>query len=126
MSQRICIPLESENGYDSVVCAHFGRAPAFAVLGEDFKIEEVFEKATACDEGSHGHCLPIDELTKRGVTTLICQSIGRGAMGKAIARGIEVIHCERSRLGEVVLDYAQGRCHPLLMKNICQGHSHEH
>lgn len=109
----------SEAGLSSRVSEHFGKAPLHLVvrLGTGEVIAAVPKP-----EGIHGSCAPVEELAAWGVEAVACHGLGRGAMGRLEAAGIEIYHTEARTVREVLEALRAGRLERHRADQACAGH----
>lgn len=121
---NICIPVEADEGLDSLVCAHFGSAPAFMVVDTDT------ENCRAITNGNqhhgHGMCMPLQSLQSERIDGMVVGGIGMGALNKFDAAGIRVYLTEHETVGEVVAAFRAGSLKLMPPGMACAHHGHRH
>lgn len=121
---NICIPVEADEGLDSLVCAHFGSAPAFMVVDTDT------ENCRAITNGNqhhgHGMCMPLQSLQSERIDGMVVGGIGMGALNKFDAAGIRVYLTEHETVGEVVAAFKAGNLKLMPPGMACAHHGHGH
>ena len=85
---RICIPVETDRGMDSVLYGHFGSAPLFLVVDTDTMTSEAIDNRD--DEHVHGGCNPVNTLNGHNVDALVVSGIGPNAVRMLNMSGIRV------------------------------------
>ena len=85
---RLCFPIASENGLESIVYAHFGSAPRFMLFDTVTNKMDIINNQNLGHE--HGRCSPIQALDGRSVDAILVGGIGAGAISKLNAMGIKV------------------------------------
>lgn len=85
---KICIPVEKNNGLESVPFNHFGSAPYFIIYdSESKKIKEINNEDL---HHVHGMCQPLKALGGEDVDAILVGGIGAGALMKLNSQGIKV------------------------------------
>jgi predicted Fe-Mo cluster-binding NifX family protein len=122
---RILIPLEDENGLDSHVAEHFGRAPYFAVIEVDNgKVTSTKILPNTTEHfGGTGH--PHDTLLALNPHVIIAHAMGAGALMSFHKAKVLVLKANGNHVDEVVEAFTQGKLSELT--SVCpHGHNHEH
>jgi predicted Fe-Mo cluster-binding NifX family protein len=121
---NLCVPVELANGLESLVCAHFGSAPAFML------VDPATGSCRAISNGNqhhgHGMCMPLQSLQGEQVDALVVGGIGMGALNKLNAANIQVYLAEHATVGEVVTAFKAGSLKPMQPGMACAGHGHGH
>lgn len=144
----ICLPVIRDEGLDSKLSKHFGRAPYHLLV--DTKTGETelliklltgqartqchakgqglgagggvsFEPSTQSD---HEKCQPVEPLLERKVSAVLCQGVGRGAYEKMKRYGISVWITKADTAGEALQDWRDGKLLPVLESQLCSGKHH--
>jgi len=77
---KVCFPVDSDRGLDSLVCEHFGQAPGFVLVDtDDMTVTSVQNPQ---DGREHGQCAPVALLAGTSMDVLVVGGIGRGAIMK--------------------------------------------
>lgn len=122
---RICIPVADDRGLESRVNPHFGSAPAYLIVDTGSKACQVLDNRHT--QRDHGACAPIGLLTRHGVEAVVVGGIGRGALGKLEAAGVEVLSTAASTAAEVVAAFAAGTLQRVSLDAACaHGHGTHH
>lgn len=121
---NICIPVEADEGLDSLVCAHFGSAPAFMVVDTDTGNCRAIVNGNP--HHSHGMCMPIQALQGERIDGMVVGGIGMGALNKFDAAGIRVFLTEHETVGEVVAAFRAGSLKLMPPGMACAHHGHRH
>ncbi|MBS7288455.1 MAG: NifB/NifX family molybdenum-iron cluster-binding protein [Candidatus Freyarchaeota archaeon] len=107
---RIVVPVFEFVGEESVVCDHFGRAPAFAVVdvSEDGKILSIKEERNVSEHfGGMGKA---SELVARlSPDVLVVKGIGSRAISMFESMGVRVASCDALTLKDVIKAYLERR-----------------
>jgi predicted Fe-Mo cluster-binding NifX family protein len=126
MDRRIVIPVENENGLESRISQHFGRAPFFAVidLDENGKIETVETQPNTGEHlGGTGH--PHDNLLAIEPDIIATCGMGPGGLHSFQNAGVTVLKAEGNTVKEILDLLNQGK-----LKELAGGcehaHHHEH
>jgi len=118
---RFFVPLETNNGLDSVISPHFGRAPYYAIVDFDgrevkFSIRpspQLMHEAAGCDAAT------LIEVS--GAEAAIVKGIGRKALMVLESMGIKVYYTEANSLREVIEEIKSGNLKPYIALDAC-GH----
>ena len=117
---NFCIPVENDNGLESVVCAHFGSAPAFMIVDAETKACRFVPNQN--DHHSHGMCTPVDLLQTESVGSMIVAGIGMGALNRLAQLNIRVFVSDCETVGEAVNSFLAGTLRPMEPGMTCRGH----
>ena len=106
MNTRIVIPVSDENGLDSVLSQHFGRAPFYAIIDLD-ENGKVIGKGTTANTSEHfgGVGLPPDRIMQLKPKALVTYGMGSKALQMFEAGGVAVLKTEANTVKEVVQAY---------------------
>ena len=121
---NVCVPVERNDGLDSVIFGHFGSAPAFVVA--DSGTGRVRALANRDREHAHGACDPLKSLTGQDVAAVVVASIGGPALARLTASGIRVLRCPGGTVRDVLALLAAGKLEELSGEGTCAGHDHGH
>jgi predicted Fe-Mo cluster-binding NifX family protein len=116
---KICIPAEDDRGLDARLCDHFGSAPCFAFYDTASGELEVLIH----DGGHHapGQCEPTGHLASRGVEAVVCRGLGRRALDRLTALGVEVLVTRETTVRAAVEALASGRLPAMGAGEACGG-----
>lgn len=121
---KIIIPVENQNGADSNVAQHFGRAPNYAIieLNQNKDIINIKTEANTNEHmGGTGH--PHDTLlTQKPDYMLVC-SMGLGGLQSFKNAGVIVLKAQGTTVKEVISNFKEGKLKELM--GGCE-HAHEH
>jgi len=118
---KVIIPIETENGVDSLLSEHFGSAPSFAVFDTETKAVQCVANANSHHE--HGMCQPLQTIAQFAPKAIIVRGIGAGAFQKLNAAGIEVLITTEQKVVDVISAFERGALSKL-NANSCCGHHH--
>lgn len=114
---KICIPTNDQNGLDSQVSAHFGRAPHLAVVDAASLAVEFLPRDVK-------GCRASESLRGRDVDAVLCHGMGQGALANLGAVGIPVYLTRARTVREVLAGVADMvRMDP---GSACSDHDHSH
>lgn len=121
---KVCVPTEGVGGLDAPVGEHFGRVPTYTVLDTESGNVHVVDNMS---EHTGGQGLPADLLADMGIDVLLCQGLGRRAIGILSQRGIDVSIGFHGSAGEAINAWKQGHATPVGEDSACQQHTfHDH
>ncbi|WP_366777632.1 metalloregulator ArsR/SmtB family transcription factor [uncultured Clostridium sp.] len=117
LKMKICFPVKSNLGMESIPYGHFGTAPMFVVC--DLEKGEV----NTVDNGDlgheHGHCQPMKALSGAEVDAVVVGGIGRGAILGLNERGIKVYKAIEGSIQENIEAYKNGELKEFSMNHTC-------
>ena len=118
---KVIIPLNEQAGQNSKVSDHFGSAPFFAVANTEANSFEIIPNASMHHD--HGQCTPADFFSQLGISIVLCNGIGAGALGRLQMMGIDVYMAELSPTLEIALTrFSNGELTKVTARQACQGH----
>jgi predicted Fe-Mo cluster-binding NifX family protein len=121
---ELCVPVIDNNGAASLVCEHFGSAPAFMIVDTDSGATRVIANGNA--HHAHGMCQPLAALAGESVDGIIVGGIGMGALMKLQAAGITVYRAMHPTVAETVEAFKKGLLQPIGQDGACAHHGHQH
>jgi predicted Fe-Mo cluster-binding NifX family protein len=121
---QICIPVLEDQGLNSLVCGHFGSAPAFMIVDTDSGRYQLIENRN--EHHAHGTCQPLAAIAGQSVDGIVVGGIGMGALMKFRAAGIEVFRAVHPTVGETVAAFTAGMLQPVGNEHACAGHHGKH
>jgi predicted Fe-Mo cluster-binding NifX family protein len=119
---NICIPITSDEGLESPVCAHFGSAPAFLIVDTDSGACRAITNAN--QHHGHGGCAPLASLQGERIDAMVVGGIGGGALGKLAAAGIPVHLATHATVRETVDALLAGTLPVMGLDLACAHHAH--
>jgi predicted Fe-Mo cluster-binding NifX family protein len=121
---NICVPIDTDNGLQSPVCAHFGSAPAFMMVDTDSGACRAIVNGN--QHHGHGMCSPLQSLAGENIDGIVVGGIGMGALSKLMAANIQVYRAEQATVGEVVAAFKAGVLRLMHPGQACAHHGHGH
>lgn len=121
---KICIPVEADNGINSMVCAHFGSTPLFMIVDTDTDSCRVVVNNN--QHHSHGMCMPLQSLQSEQIDAIVVVGIGGGALNKLQAANIKVYISPQLTVSEVVTAFKSGDLQLMQPSMACTNHEHSH
>lgn len=118
---KICFPIETDNGIDSVIYNHFGSAPGFVLV--DTEDGTVRALTNADSVHSHGACSPIKALGGASVDALVVTGIGGGALQMLQRQGVAVLQAVAPTIAANIAIIKEGKSLPAYTGS-CGGHGH--
>ena len=119
---NICIPVTEDLGKDSPVCAHFGSAPIFMII--DTETEAMRAVDNSNQHHAHGMCQPLQALAGEQLGGMVVGGIGRGALMKLAAAGVDVFVSSETTVGETLDALKNDRLVKATLDMACGGHGH--
>lgn len=122
---KLCFPIESENGVQSLIYSHFGSAPMFIIHDTESNVTVTINNQNLGHE--HGMCSPIKALNGKSVDAIIVGGIGAGAISKLNAMGIKVFRSNEGTIQENVELFKNNSLSEITLNDACRQHgSHQH
>ena len=124
MNTRIVIPVSDENGLDSVLSQHFGRAPFYAIIDLD-ENGKIIGKGTIANTSEHfgGVGLPPDRIMQLKPKALVTYGLGSRALQMFQEGGVAVLRTEAITVQQVIDAFNNNELQELTTG--C-GHTHNH
>ena len=117
----MCIPIEEDRGIESIVCSHFGSAPAFLLYETEKDEIKVMDNQNL--HHSHGACQPMIALKGEAIDAVIVGGIGRGAIDKLNAMGIKVYQSKEGTVKQNIDFFKKSALIELTPDNACVHHN---
>ena len=119
---KLCFPVESNQGLDSIVFGHFGSAPLFVVFDTE---TQTLETISNQDLGHvHGMCSPLKALNGKAVDAIVVGGIGAGAINKLNALGIKVYRASQGTVKSNIELLQKAALTEMSAEHACGGHGH--
>jgi predicted Fe-Mo cluster-binding NifX family protein len=118
---RLCIPVEQDQGLDSLVCGHFGSAPLFLVVDTESRATSALANN---HHHAHGQCTPLSSIQGVALDGVVVGGIGRGALLKLNAAGLAVYRSGFPTVAETLDAFAAGLLAPVSAQDACANHGH--
>ncbi len=119
---KICIPTTDDKGHNSTISTHFGRAPTYTIIDIETNEIEILQNTS---DHSSGTCHPTELFLEKGITTLLCQNIGYGALSKLIEQGITVYTGANGQVKDALTAFKDHKLLQASMDTACSGHDHQ-
>ena len=119
--KKYAFPVMVENGIQSIIAEHFGRAPKYIVLSEDKT-----HVSTIINSGEHmgGVGKPPELLQNEAIDVLICKGLGPRAVQKFEVYGIEVYVGAQGTVDNAINDFKSGKLQMATNENACKNARH--
>jgi len=118
---RICIPVQTNEGLESVVDHHFGSAPYFLIYDSD---KAAFEVISNSDEHhNHGMCHPLRVLEDQDLNAVVCVGMGARAVQRLKQAGLKTYRSKQDTAKETIREYREGVLEEITNENACVDHS---
>ena len=121
---NICIPVNEDQGTESRVCEHFGSAPLFMIVDTESGACRAIPNSNA--HHGHGMCMPLAALRGEKIDGMAVGGIGKGALSKLRAAGIQVFLSGRPTVGETVAAFQAGTLQQVTPATACGQHHGQH
>lgn len=121
---KVCVPVSENNGLRSSVYSHFGSAPMFMLVDTDNGAVTPLENGN--QHHAHGMCQPLAALAGHPVEVVLVGGIGRGALMKLEAGGIQVYLANEGTVEQAVQQLKAGLLRRVTVNDACGGHGGGH
>jgi len=121
---NICIPVTEDKGTASPVSRHFGSAPLFLIVDTENGACRAVPNRNP--HHSHGMCMPIASLAGESIGGIVVGGIGRGALVKLEATGVQVFLSEHATVEETLAAFKAGALKPMSPEKACGHHGRGH
>ncbi len=120
---KICFPVESNDGINSKVFAHFGSAPYFMIVDTNSLEWKAITNTNQHHE--HGMCRPLAMLGNEQFDGIVVSGIGAGALSKLTAASIKVFQTEYPTILETLEAVKNKRLKEVSPQMTCNNHKSE-
>lgn len=123
---KVCFPVKSNEGMNSMPYNHFGSAPEFVIC--DLESNDVKTIGNGDLGHEHGKCQPIKALSGEIVDAVVVGGIGKGAIVKLNSMGIKVYQAIEGTIEENINSLKNGELKEFDSNHTCNhdGCSHHH
>ena len=123
---KVCFPVKSNEGMNSIPYNHFGSAPEFVMC--DLESNDVKTIGNGDLGHEHGKCQPIKALSGEVVDAVVVGGIGKGAIVKLNSMGIKVYQAIEGNIEENINSLKNGELKEFDSNHTCNhdGCSHHH
>jgi predicted Fe-Mo cluster-binding NifX family protein len=116
---KLCFPVTTNQGIDSLVFNHFGSAPLFVIANTDtMAVSEINNQDL---DHQHGACNPALALAQGVVDAIAVRGIGQGALNRLHQMGLKVYRAEET-IGASVQKMREGTLEEWPSSAVCEGH----
>ena len=117
---RICIPVETKEGLEAKVSAHFGSARYFLIYDTDKSSFEILDNTDK--EHLPGGCRPLGVLENQDIDAVVCIGMGIRAVQELKQGGIRGYKGRGGKAIEIVREYRKGKLEEITIHNACLDH----
>ena len=123
---KVCFPVKSNEGMNSIPYNHFGSAPEFVIC--DLESNDVKTIGNGDLGHEHGKCQPIKALSGEVVDAVVVGGIGKGAIVKLNSMGIKVYQAIEGNIEQNINSLKSGELKEFDSNHTCNhdGCSHHH
>ena len=115
----ICIPTSGDGGLAASLSDHFGRAPGYTFV--EPSSGRVWTVPNPSARHEHGACRPLDAFGERLPDVLLCRGIGRRALQRLSALGVDVFLVDEPDADRALRAFEEGRAEPVTPASACRG-----
>ena len=116
-SMKVCFPVNSNNGVESIPYGHFGTAPEFIICNLETKEVKSIKNGDLGHE--HGKCQPMKALSGEDVDAIVVGGIGQGAITRLNSMGIKVYRAKDGNVRDNIEAYKAGQLEEFESNHIC-------
>lgn len=120
---RLAMPVNRYDGLNSKLSQHFGKAPGFIIVDASGG-ELTYLDAAKARRASE--CAPVQALVSAGSKVVLARSMGRGAMARCHAAGMQILLAQGATVAEVLEAYRGQHCPDFPDDALCSHHAHTH
>lgn len=121
---KICFPVRSDEGMNSIPFGHFGTAPMFIIVDSNTKNIKVVKNGDLNHQ--HGMCQPLKALSGEIVDVVIVGGIGQGAISKLNDRGINVFKAVSGSIKDNLESFNEGKLESFDINHTCSHDGCDH
>jgi predicted Fe-Mo cluster-binding NifX family protein len=108
-TSNVAFPILTNDGLNSCLSLHYGRAPMHMLTDADGKIIAVLNG----DPAVGGKSLPLVAMLENGVKTVICPGLGRKAQARLTSEGMAVLATSAKTVSEALAQLNSGGLLPV-------------
>ncbi|GAK49990.1 FeMo cofactor biosynthesis domain protein [Candidatus Moduliflexus flocculans] len=118
---KICIPVLTQEGMNSPISSHFGKADHFAMFDEETQALTFFSNT-----GQHhgGALTPAELIHQAGANVVLCGGLGVKAVQMFQQFGVQVYNQASGTVSEVLAAYNAGKLPQANDMTACHDHAH--
>lgn len=121
---KIAFAIGKDEGLNSLVYGHFGRALNFAIYDEDTEKIDIIQNQN--NHGHNGNCQPVYLLNDKQIKVFVCGGIGTNAVYKLNSLGIKVYFADNTcNLDEAIRKWKNKEFKEFTGDKFCS-HGHHH
>jgi predicted Fe-Mo cluster-binding NifX family protein len=121
---KVCFPVKSNEGMESMPYGHFGTAPMFVVC--NLETNEVKTIGNGDLGHQHGMCQPMKALSGEVVDAVVVGGIGQGAIVKLNSQGIKVYKAAEGTISTNLEKLKSGELSEFAMNHTCNHDGCDH
>ena len=115
---KICIPIDKDDGLDSALSLHFGKAPMFIVVNMTTLETETFANSGPASRTDAALCRIL--AAEQNVTAVVVGGIGLDALSDLQSSGLAVYSSAKDTVKEIVEEVAAGDINPVTLGCSCK------
>ena len=117
---KLCVPVLEDKGLQSEINPHFGSSALFMVVDTESGICRSI--ANQAQHHEHGQCQPVQSISGESIDGVVVGGIGKGALLKLRAAGIQVFLSAQHTIKEVVAEYKSKALQAATTEECCGHH----
>jgi predicted Fe-Mo cluster-binding NifX family protein len=118
---KICIPVETSEGIEAKVNAHFGSAPYFLIYDTEEKTFDIIKNTDS--RHIHGMCHPLKTLNNKEIGAVVYGGMGARAVQKLGEGGIKAYRAKAGTVEEIIKKYRENTLEEITIDNACTDHN---
>ena len=117
---NLCIPTETNEGKNAVVCVHFGSAPYFTIVDTEKDSVEIINNAN--QHHAHGMCQPMNALMGKKIDAVVTGGMGARAVQGLNQGGIKAYRAIPGTVADIADQFVKGGLEEITANNACAQH----
>ncbi len=117
---KLCIPIENNEGVNSLVYGHFGSAPFFLIYDTETQTHDAIPNAGA--HHVHGMCNPLNALQNLTIDAVVCRGMGMRAILKLQEAQIRAFRTDDLTVQDVIAALENNTLAEMTIENACKDH----
>jgi predicted Fe-Mo cluster-binding NifX family protein len=118
----LCIPINENNGLESLVYSHFGSASTFILYDNETSEYDIIDNSN--QNHVHGACHPMDSINGKNVDAILVGGIGARAIDKLNAKNIKVYQATTDTVQRNIDMFNNSLLKQFTLQDACAHHNH--
>ncbi|MFC1587704.1 NifB/NifX family molybdenum-iron cluster-binding protein [Planctomycetota bacterium] len=117
---KLCFPVETDNGINSILFGHFGSTPIFMVVDTNSMDCQAVNNSN--QQHAHGACNPVQAIGGLGIDGIVVTGIGPPALMRLQQAGLKVYQGIEASIKDNVAQFKAGALPEFTAQDCCGGH----